>query len=147
MKHLMYLLFMVFLPMVANADSVEIDGINYNLVSKTKEAEVIRPGSDRYSGVIIIPDSVNYDGKTYHVTKIGKSAFRYSFIESVSIPKSITAIEEEAFGYCEHLKSVHISDIAAWCKISFADYYSNPLQYAHHLFLAENEIRDSTFAS
>ena len=43
--------------------------------------------------------------------------------------------------------SVYINDIAAWCKISFSmdntpRYYSNPLYYAHHLYLNDTEIKD-----
>ncbi|MBR4989392.1 MAG: leucine-rich repeat domain-containing protein [Bacteroidaceae bacterium] len=36
---------------------------------------------------------------------------------------------------CYGLKEVHISDIAAWCNISFDGYYSNPLSYAQNLYL------------
>ena len=34
---------------------------------------------------------------------------------------------------------MNIQDIAAWCKISFG---SNPLEYAHHLYLNGEEIKD-----
>ena len=41
--------------------------------------------------------------------------------------------------YCSGLTSVHITDLAAWCKITFGD---NPLSYAHHLYLNGEEIKD-----
>ena len=40
------------------------------------------------------------------------------------------------------MKSVHITDLESWCKISFLIYNSNPLSYAHHLFLNGEEITD-----
>ena len=43
---------------------------------------------------------------------------------------------------CSGLTSVHISDIAAWCKIEFSSYDSNPLSCAHHLYLGKEEITD-----
>ena len=40
------------------------------------------------------------------------------------------------------MTSVHISDITAWCNIDFDDCYSNPLYYAHHLYLNGEEVKD-----
>lgn len=40
------------------------------------------------------------------------------------------------------MTSVNITDLDAWCKISFFDDFSNPLYYAHHLFLNGAEIKD-----
>ena len=37
---------------------------------------------------------------------------------------------------------MHITDIAAWCMISFSNEYSNPLSEAHHLYLNGEEIKD-----
>ena len=77
------------------------------------------------------------------VTNIGESAFRYcSGLTSVSIPNSVTNMSYCAFEGCSSLTSVHIIDLAAWCNISFDPNYSNPLYYAHHLFLNGSEIKD-----
>ena len=79
------------------------------------------------------------------VTSIGGSAFYYcSGLTSVTIPNSVTEIGSNAFYNCSALTKVEISDIAAWCKISFVPndnyVYSNPLTYAHHLFLNGKEV-------
>ena len=61
MKHL--LLFVVALiPMAANADAVEIDGIYYNLIAKGGSylAEVTS-NPDKYTGSVVIPASVSYN--------------------------------------------------------------------------------------
>ena len=47
-----------------------------------------------------------------------------------------------AFFDCGALNSVHISDIEAWCSISFIYYNSNPLSYAHHLYFNGEEIKE-----
>lgn len=226
---------MILLPMIASADSVEIDGIYYNLISKGKIAEVTKKESDYgspnyYSGNIVIPESVIYNGEEYivtticndafsscedltsitipnSVTSIGSYAFGYctsltsitipngvttieersfyncnnltsvtipnsitniesyafaycsslhSFtipnnlttiksytfeycyeLSSITIPNSVTSIEKDAFKSCYNLTSVHISDVAAWCNISFRD---NPFYNDGHVFLNNEEI-------
>ena len=83
---------------------------------------------------LVIPNSV---------TSIGDYAFyNCSGLTSITIPNSVTSIGEYAFQYCSSLTSVYITDVAAWCKITFNGYYSNPLFYAHHLFLHGEEIKD-----
>ena len=75
------------------------------------------------------------------VTTIEEYAFaECSNLSSVTIPNSVTSVENSAFRRCEGLASVHISDIEAWCKITFGDFDSNPLYYAHHLCKDGKEI-------
>ena len=86
---------------------------------------------------VIIPEGV---------IDIGKSAFSFCFgLSSVTIPSSVKSIGAAAFEYCSDLTSVHITDLAAWCNISFdrqSPFSANPLYYAKHLYLNGQEIKD-----
>ncbi len=53
------------------------------------------------AGPLVIPASVSYEGHDFAVTVIGNTAFMYCFyLTSLSIPNSVTTIEEGAFAYC-----------------------------------------------
>ena len=154
------------------ANGTEIDGIHYELDSSTGTASVTYTGSsssdNTYSGDITIPSTVTSGSTTYSVTSIGRSAFYgCTGLTSITIPSSVTSIGSNAFsgctgltsitipssvtsigGYafynCTGLTSVHITDIAAWCGISFNSLSSNPLYYAKHLYLNGEEVTELT---
>ena len=70
------------------------------------------------------------------VTEIRERAFQYCrALESVTIGNSVTEIGERAFDNCSALKRVNITDLEAWCKISFGEAQSNPVYYARNLYL------------
>ena len=82
------------------------------------------------------------------VTSIGNFAFEdCSSLTSVTIPASVTSIGYDAFSGCSSLTSVHITDLAAWCGISFGDYYANPLYYAKNLYLNGTLVTDLVIPS
>ena len=58
------------------------------------------------------------------------------------IPDSITSISAYAFIGCSALKGVYITDLEKWCEFSFGDYSSNPLYYAHNLYLNNQLVTD-----
>ena len=56
-------------------------------------------------------------------------------LTSIVIGNGVTEFGSEAFDYCPKLKSVYITDIAAWCKIKFYGKYSNPLYQGAKLYI------------
>ncbi|MBR1519528.1 MAG: leucine-rich repeat protein [Prevotella sp.] len=93
--------------------AVENEGVTiyYNYINDGTELEVTYEvtGYNSYSGVVVIPEEVTYNGKTYNVTSIGPFAFRKcSGLTSITIPYSVTTIREYAFARCTRLTSVTI---------------------------------------
>ncbi len=75
------------------------------------------------------------------VQSIGSYAFSHcSGLTSVLIGNGVTEIGDYAFEYC-NVTDVHITDLAAWCKIQFS--YANGITTnIHHLYIDNNEIKD-----
>ena len=85
------------------------------------------------------------------VTAIGGHAFKdCSSLTEVTMGNSVATIATEAFNGCSRLTKVNISSVEAWCGIQFDDGsygnnyigQSNPLYYAHHLYLNSQEVKD-----
>ena len=100
-----------------------IDGIYYNLNTTDKTASVTDNDNNRYSGDVVIPETIAYNNAIYSVTSIGESAFDYcSRLTSVVIPNSVTTIDYKAFANCSGLTSVTIPNsvtaIGGWAFIN-----------------------------
>ena len=114
LKHLFTALLLL-CTTVVTAHDIEVGSIYYNILSETdKTVEVTFKGtsyydSKGYSGSVVIPESVTYNGATYSVTSIGEDAFYNCYdLTSIVIPNSVTSIGEEAFRGCPWLRSVEI---------------------------------------
>ena len=146
MKHKILLLVLILLaPLSASAEIyADIDGISYGLFSANGHnyAWVYGATSSNVT-TVTIPETVTYENATYNVELIRKEAFAsYEKLKTVSIPRTMKEIENDAFNKCKALTAVHITDVAAWCKIKFENIHSNPLDYAQHLFLNGEEVTD-----
>ena len=124
-RKLSLLILMALLPILADADPVEIDGICYNLYAERKIAEVAGIPAN-YSGEVVIPESVSYENVLFNVTHIGSMAFNHcSGLTSLTIPNSVLGIPWGAFAGCSNLTSVTIGGgvtyIGNYATSSFAD--------------------------
>ena len=60
---------------------------------------------------IVIPSTVIYEDKTYHVTRIGHGAFMYCpNLMHINLPTSIKSIGEAAFHSCRYLSSITLNE-------------------------------------
>ena len=79
-----------------------VDSLNY-LVNPDGASVTLTGHVNGYNaqGELNIPASVSYGGTDYAVTNIGNSAFMYYFyLTSLTIPNTVTTIEDGAFAYC-----------------------------------------------
>ena len=119
------ILFMSMISSESFAYDAKIDGIYYNFLNDNvawvvckEEKYVYNNGNggfghleykSDYTGDVVIPESVTYEGVTYKVTTICTHAFEWSTnLTSVIIPNSVTVIGEHAFTHCTALTSVTI---------------------------------------
>ena len=102
------------------------NGVNYLFGYKGMDTELTLPES--------------YNGQKYVINQY--AFYSCDALTSVTIGNSVTSIGSYAFEYCTSLTSVHITDLAAWCNINFSHYSSNPLYYAHNLYLNGNLITE-----
>ena len=126
MRKILFAFLLALFPLFTFADAVEIDGIYYNLISKTKVAEVTT-NPNKYSGVVEIPSSIVYGETEYDVKTIGTSAFYYcTGVTSIIMPNSIKTIGRCAFQYCTNLETIVIPE-------GVEELPSNVFQYCYKL--------------
>ena len=100
----------------------ESNGIHYVLVEMTfadktsRTAYVVHPQAtlegdtpttpSSYTGVIVVEDTINYEGKDYPVKFIDDNAFLQSTITSIDLPECITVFNSGAFKDCQTLVTI-----------------------------------------
>lgn len=143
LRSIMLLMGLLFSVSMNAFEAFELEGIAYNITSSKDMTVEVVSKSGRYSGDVVIPEKITYNGSEYSVTGIYQLAFKNcKEMTSITIPKSMKIIGYSPFSGCSGLNSVNISDLSSWCQINFQDQSSNPLTYAHHLFLNGQEIKD-----
>ena len=147
MKHIKHFLLIMamLMPMIASADVVQIDGIWYDILKKAKKATVVR-GDGGYSGIVVIPSTITYDGTVCNVVAIGDGVFEWSWgLTSVTIPNSVTSIGVNAFKDCRDLTTVNIPDgVTSIGENAF--YYCTSLSSKITIPGSLASISDGTFA-
>ena len=117
------------------ASASTLFGYIFGTNSYTGGQRVIQYYSSSSNTAYYIPSSLR--SVTVAGGKLNYGAFYgCSMLTSVTIGNSVTSIGESAFSGCSGLTSVYNSGtIDQWCRISFANPQSNPLYYAHNLYV------------
>ncbi len=88
--------------------SIRVDGILY-YVNTGNNTVNVGSGNQDLQGDVVVPATIRYDGQTYKVASIGAGAFmECTNISSVTIPNSVTSIENATFEGCTRLISITI---------------------------------------
>ncbi len=91
-----------------------VDGIYYYKLSDGSVAVIdsaYQHATSTYTGDLVIPASVEYEGTPYTVSSIFEYAFyRCSGLISITLPETITNLGSYAFGYCDELTELTIPD-------------------------------------
>ena len=137
---------------------VEQAGIYYKHDGDALQVTRRDVGMNSYSGEVVIPESVTWEGKSYPVTSIERGAFANCLnVTSVSIPASVKNIGDAAFLNCRELSTVriygtdktignyafydcwklnslYVDDVVSWCGIDLESFYSNPMYLGASLY-------------
>ena len=114
MKKIVLILFAILIKTELFAVQFENNGIHYNIPDPSKkECWLIKDTenngvviSSNYTGMIVIPSQVEYEGEKYDVTKIDRYAFYGSKVSFISLPNSIQEIDINAFSNSANLEKV-----------------------------------------
>jgi hypothetical protein len=107
---------LMFICQSLSAHDFEVDGIYYTYLSQSDKTVAVSSkypeyfeNSEDYSGNVVIPPTVTYQGMTYSVTSISGNAFRgCTELTSIEIPNSVTSIGSLAFSECTSLTNIEI---------------------------------------
>ena len=88
-----------------------------------------------YSGDMAIPENVE--------RILDKTFENCPDLTSIAIPYTVTEIGEDAFLGCTGLDRVVCSNLFDWCTILFSNPKSNPLYYAKHFVMENEEVQES----
>ncbi|MBQ9417897.1 MAG: T9SS type A sorting domain-containing protein [Bacteroidales bacterium] len=89
-----------------NADGV---AINYSVLSATDHTVQVEPSA--YSGRVVIPGTVTYNGDAYTVVSID-TAFRGTGITYLSLPASVASLKLMALLNCSRLDTLYLASTA-----------------------------------
>lgn len=170
MKKKLIFLFLLLISSVKawSGEEITIGNLTYNIESFSGEIDYHATVfcNDKSIKEAIIPRTIKYNKSIVPVDYIGIKAFSdctnlerviiggnviqireeafkgCTNLSNIVIPSSVWWINRNAFEGCTGLKSVQISSLSSWCDMWFFNKNSNPLTFAHHLYLNDIEVTE-----
>ena len=106
MKQMVLLIVALLVSLNLQAQKAKVDGMNYFLDATKQTARTDEDYQVVYTGDIVIPEKITYEGVEYTVTEIGSHTFAESTITSITIPNTIKKIGMFAFEKCTTLQEL-----------------------------------------
>lgn len=154
MNRLRFILLFVVVLLAGRAEAYDFEsgGLCYNILSTTdKTVEVTLRGEKKdwettsdYVGNIIVPSTVESEGVTYTIKRIGDWAFCRSTITSITIEEGVESIENNAFQFCNELSNVSLP--SSLKSIGSNAFYNNNSSYDLVIPEGVNNIGSYAFA-
>lgn len=89
---------------------VTVENVRYDINEREKTAALIN-GKNVDSEIFYIPSSIQCNSGTFTVTEITSKAFyRNPNIKELNVPESVKTIDDYAFGHCDQLQYVSLSN-------------------------------------
>ena len=119
---------------------------NSALYTEKNCASYVRANDNPYAILIAFTDdTISHCSINENTCLIAYSAFYDCDFTSITIPNSVRSIGCDAFYGCKNLTDVHVTDLATWCSISFANPYANPLVGETNLYLNGELVTEVVF--
>ena len=117
MRQMVLLIAALLVSLNLSAQKVMVDGMNYFLDPTKQTAQTYEGYQVVYTGDIVIPEKITYEGVEYTVTEIGSRTFAESTITSLTLPNTIKKIGTFAFEKCTTLQELVVpnSDRGVLC--------------------------------
>ena len=75
-----------------------------------------------------------------NVVRISDAFSNCHELENIVFGNGLTNVDSRAFYGCNNIARVSAHDLSAWCKINFSDPESNPIYYAHVLYIDDTPL-------
>lgn len=122
-----------------------IDGINYQLDDYSLTAAVLQlKNGEKYRGDLVIPSIISYGGKNYTVNYFGQNAFvGCGYLNSISIPATVTGQAWSIFDGCVNLHKVNIEDLKAFISLETGAWWTgSPFCYGADLYIKGELVKN-----
>ena len=128
--------------LIQAGEKVEYSGLWYEVNNDKTAATLIATQDDNtYTGDIIIPSAIVYQGIDIPVTALGYGPFKNcSGLKSINIPTSIKSIGKDAFSGCTGLYTVEYYSLDHLYDITYGNENANPLSFTRMLLIDGNQV-------